>query len=248
MYTRCPGCQAVYELDAALLGQAAGVARCGNCGKTYNTLPHLFDRRPDETDEPVAGDGMPPLLEQPELVQAELPVMLTDADDEETAGPDPEPEFDPLETRNESNTKIWAAACSALALALVVQAWMLWQTPGSPVRSWLGQSDVEVHIDPNEAIQVVSRDMHAHPSLDDAIVVSASLRNQERQPIDFPVLEVRFYDASQQVLGARRVQPEEYLHDPDAIARGMPADTVIPLLMEIVIGSTRPAGFQIRFY
>lgn len=249
VFTRCPGCQAVYELDATILGAAAGVVRCGNCGKTFNTLSQLYPVYPDENSEPVSSGGMPPLLEHPELVQAELPVMVTDLEEESDEDQtQTEQAIDTTAFELNNPVTLWASASAVLALALLVQTWMLWQAPNAPLAGWLGGGSEEVHSDPNEAIQIVSRDMHRHPSLDDAIVVSASLRNQEQFEIDFPIMEVRFYDASEQVLGARRVRPEEYLHDPDLIARGMPSGTVIPLLMEIVIGSTEPSGFQIRFY
>lgn len=247
MYTRCPGCQAVFELGAVILAEAAGVVRCGNCGKTFNTLSHLYAEHPEEASEPIRGGGMPPLLDHPELVQTELPVLLSDP-------PDPGPWFDeaPVGDIVESSSSVppiaWPVACAALLLLLMIQTWLLWQTPSAPLTRWFSGTSVDFRADPNEAVQIVSRDMHPHPSLDDAIIVSASLRNQERYAIEFPILEIHFYDPSQQVLGARRLLPEEYLHDVQMIRQGMPPGTIIPLLMEFVVGTSEPTGFQIRFY
>ncbi len=253
MFTRCPGCQAVYELSAGILSEASGVVRCGNCGKTFNTLSHLFADYPQENDDPIRGGGMPPLLEHPELFQTELPVAIEEIDREEIDEPktvDTDDPALPIEAKEPWRAPglFWPALTIALAMGLIVQTWLLWQTPGSPLARWVGSNPAEFAINPNEAIQIISRDLHRHPSLDDAMVISATLRNTEQIPVAFPVLEVRFYDASQQLLGARRLDPDEYLQDLHRIESGMAPGTILPLVMEFVVGSTEPSGFRIRFY
>ncbi|NEZ04854.1 DUF3426 domain-containing protein [Wenzhouxiangella sp. XN201] len=248
MFTRCPGCQAVYELRARLLAEAAGVVRCGSCGKTFNSLSELFEHRPDQSDEALRGEGMPPLLEHVELRQAELPVAFEPVPDEiETddlfTEPTP-PGGDSIVRRH-----FWPALSAVLLVLLLIQLWALWQTPGSPIARWLGSSvQPDAALDPNQTVQIVSRDMHPHPSLDDAVIVSTSLRNQAETAIPFPVIEFRFYDASQQVLGVRRVTPEEYIQDREALERGLAAGRIMPLVLEFVIGTSDPAGFQMRFH
>ncbi len=248
MHTRCPGCQAGYELTAALLAEASGVVRCGNCGKTFNTLSHLFDESPTEHAEPIRGGGMPPLLEHAELIQTELPVLV-----EEPEAPEPA-EFDdpgtalPKEDTWHAPSLLWPTVSAVLLVLLLVQTWVLWQTPGSPLARLAGSGSIDERVNPNEVIQIISRDMHRHPSLDDAMVVSANLRNTGQFMIDWPVLEVRFYDASQQLLGVRRLEPGQYLHDERRIDDGMAPGTIIPLVMEFVVGATEPSGFRIRFY
>ncbi len=256
MYTRCPACQAVYELQARLLAEAAGVVRCGNCGKTFNSLTELFENHPDDTLEPLRGQGMPPMLDQPAMVQTELL-----GDDPAWAEPDLELEpasdelavlpLEPMEAshRPELWSWFWPATSAVLLLVLLVQSGMIWNRPGSAFSNWLGAStQIAQTTDPNEVIQIVSRDLHPHPGLDDAVVISASLRNQSSSAVPFPIIEVRFYDASQQVLGVQRVTPEQYLDDPDRIGRGLAAGLLMPLLLEFVVGTSEPAGFQMRFF
>lgn len=252
MFTRCPGCQAVYELQASRLAEAAGVVRCGNCGKTFNSLSELFEQHPESTDEPLRGNGMPPMLEHPDMVQAELPVEYFDEADDtpgEPAAEDLSSGFEAGRASEGWRHWLWPAASGILLLTLILQLGVLWQTPGSPVARWLGSSaQPDAGLDPNEVIQIVSRDLHPHPSLDDAVVISASLRNQADTAVPFPVIEVRFYDASQQVLGVRRLSPEAYVRDRDAIDRGLPAGVIMPVLLEFIVGTSEPAGFQMRFY
>lgn len=252
MYTRCPACQAVYELQARALAEAAGVVRCGNCGKTFNSLSELFEKHPDESAEPMRGNGMPPMLEHPDMVQAELPVEYFDdpaEESEESADFEALSGFEDDTALDAGRRWLWPTVSGILMLLLLVQLWALWQTPGSPVARWLGSSaQPDAGLDPNEAIQIVSRDLHAHPSLDDAVVISASLRNQADTAVPFPIVEVRFYDASQQILGVRRLRPDEYLRDADAVERGLPAGVVMPVLLEFIVGTSEPAGFQMRFH
>ncbi|WP_376694762.1 DUF3426 domain-containing protein [Wenzhouxiangella sp. EGI_FJ10305] len=252
MFTRCPACQAVYELHASVLAEAAGVVRCGNCGKTFNSLSELFEHHPDQSAEPLRGDGMPPMLEHPDMVQAELPVEhFEDVEDEpdDTSTVEPLPGFENGLPDENRRRWLWPAISAALLALLFIQLWAFWQTPGSPIAQWLGSAaQPDAGIDPNEAIQIVSRDMHAHPSLDDAVIISASLHNQADTAVPFPVMEVRFFDASQQVLGVRRLTPEEYLRETDGIERGLPAGVIMPVLLEFVVGTSDPAGFQVRFH
>jgi predicted Zn finger-like uncharacterized protein len=250
VYTRCPACQAVYELPARVLAEAAGVVRCGNCGKTFNSLSELFEQHPDEDSQPLRGQGMPPLLEHPDMVQAELPVGYDDPIENAEAEFDGDIALPPPEDDDEQERRwLWPGVSAALFVLLLLQFVWMGQTPGSPVAGLFGgASGPDSGLDPNETIQIVSRDLHAHPSLDDAVVVSASLRNQADTAVPFPVIEVRFYDASQQVLGVRRLRPEEYLRDSETIEAGLPAGIMMPVLLEFVVGTSTPAGFQMRFY
>lgn len=245
MFTRCPGCQAVYELHAAVLADASGVVRCGNCGKTFNTLSQLFQDHPDDGDEPLSSSGMPPLLEHPDLVQAELPVAIDEPE------PEPEPEAPTADLfagdrRGPLAGRRWLIACAILIIALVIQLALMSQSPRWPLSA--GTDAAPERVDPAEAIQIVSRDMHSHPSLDDAVIISIGLRNQLDDSIRFPNLEVRFFDASQQLIGARRLGPDDYLHDERLLDSGMPPDTIVPVLMEFVIDGSEPTGFQLRLF
>ncbi len=246
MYTRCPGCQSVFGLNGTALAESAGVVRCGQCGKTFNALSHLFNDRPGSDQAPLVGSGIPPLLEEADVEQAEFPW----SSNQETLppGPGPELDFDGLASTGSPSPPhwIWKAATLALVVTLGAQIFLHWQTPGS-VMNRLIDGGTGPTADSTEWIQIISRDMHRHPSLDDAIIISATLRNPSEDALQWPVVEVRLYDPSQQVLGARRLAPEEYLDNVAAIERGMAPGVVVPLVLEFVVGTTDPSGFDVRF-
>src|SRR5699024_3031506 len=144
------------------------------------------------------GSGMPPMLEHPDMIQAELPAEHFDPPEESIeAGIEADLLSDPEGQKADRDSAgwPWLTASAVLAIVLLVQLWMLWQTPGSPVARWLGSSaQPDAGLNPDETIQIVSRDLHPHPSLNDAVIISASLRNQASSAVPYPIIEVRFYD------------------------------------------------------
>lgn len=248
MYTRCPACESVYELDAQLLAEAAGVVRCGNCGKTFNSLSSLFHEHPKAAEDPLNGGGMPPLLDYRAIMQPELPGVSL-FDDAKLPEPGPSLSFPEAAAAGVAAPRWWALASLVLGIILLVQITLQAQYPASPVASLLAGGHKTVALaESDEAIQIVSRDMHRHPTLDDAIIVSATVRNPSSERLAWPVVEVRLYDPSQQVLGVRRLQPADYLQNADNVNLGMPTGLVVPVILEFVVGTTLPSGFDFRFY
>ncbi len=249
MFTRCPSCHSVYALSAGQLAEAAGVVRCGHCGKTFNALAELFAEHPNSGQAPLKGQGMPPLLQYRAMMQPELPGVTLDPLDEaaHSDGPLDLSGFGDLSPAPRAHPG-WAIGSLVLGVILAVQLLLSWQQNGR-LLPFAGDRDATAGvIDDAERIQVVSRDMHRHPSLDDAIILSATLRNGGNRPVRWPVLEIRLYDPSQQVLGARRLLPEEYLGADVDTDRGLTPGLLVPVIVEFVVGTTEPSGFDFRFF
>lgn len=249
----------MYELDAKGLAEAAGVVRCGHCGNTFNSLSSLFERHPRADEAPLSGAGMPPMLDHRAIEQPELPGVNIDVEIAEgqdpflpiTEAPDSGPalKLPALDADSQPASSAWGVASIALVLVLMTQLIMLISDSDSGLQRWLEDTSGPLGaLDPLAAIQITSRDMHRHPTLDDAVIVSATLRNRSEDRLRWPVLEVRLYDASQQILGVRRLQPEDYLVNPENAELGMPTDVIVPVIFEFVVGTTLPSGFDFRFF
>jgi predicted Zn finger-like uncharacterized protein len=52
MYTQCPDCRTAFRVTAAVLQQAGGRVRCGNCGHAFSALERLSEEPP--FDQPAA--------------------------------------------------------------------------------------------------------------------------------------------------------------------------------------------------
>lgn len=246
-YSRCGHCRSVLPVSVADLAAAGGVVRCGGCGRTLNALATLHDHPPEGDEAPLAVSGMPPLI-NPRTHQESLPAdAVSDPADEfrDPGGPprlnlEVEPTPPPAWAR-----WLWPLLAVALGALLVLQlagperwrvdlsGWGFGKTPAPP---------------PEDALALVSRDMHPHPTLNDAVIVSAMVQNRSRQRIPWPVIEITLLDASQQVVGRRRLRPDEYL-DPDAVkSGGLAPEALLPVIVELPVTSTVPQGFAMTFH
>lgn len=252
LYTRCPACHTVFQLEAKHLAQAGGVAQCGGCRKVFNVLAALFDDWPTAQDTPASTGGMPPVLPAPSQGSLNLPDPIPDDAtpvifDTESDADDGRP---PVLVLDDSPAPppawhgyAWRAGAALLALGLVVQLISM----DSAQRAALFGAGAPAGPQGADAVQLVARDLHRHPSLDDAVVVSATLVNRAGHPVPYPVIEVRLFDASQQIIGVRRLEPDEYLSQDDAANGQMAPDVMLPVLLELVAGDGDPQGFEFRF-
>ncbi|MDE2271758.1 MAG: zinc-ribbon domain-containing protein, partial [Xanthomonadaceae bacterium] len=46
MYTQCPGCRTVFEIDEDALQVSLGIVRCGHCARRFDALRTLSDSLP----------------------------------------------------------------------------------------------------------------------------------------------------------------------------------------------------------
>jgi len=252
VYTRCEHCSAVLPVRYEDLGQAGGMVRCGGCGRTLNALASLYTGFPDDSATPIAPSGMPPML-QPYVEQEQIIDDVGDVAQRETAseaipgddrGPvlrlDLEPEPAPSWVR-----WVWPALALILAALLVLQLvgperWRV--DPGM-----LGMAEAPPPA-AQDAVQLVSRDMHAHPSLDDAFIISAVLVNRSNRTVPWPNIELQLFDASQQTVARRRIGPGAYLAPETSRGSGFEPDMRLPLVLEMAVESSRPTGFSMAFY
>ncbi|MEE4295499.1 MAG: zinc-ribbon and DUF3426 domain-containing protein [Wenzhouxiangella sp.] len=249
-YTRCPSCDATYQLEVHELAEAAGVVRCSNCGKTFNSLAQLFEFRPDEQDQPLRGGGMPPLLKHRIYLQHEIPGLDEAALDELTppqASSEQEstdsPEGPVLPAPPPDRSWIWGAVAVVLLLGLVGQAVWLFEMPERLYN--LEASDTAA---PQDAIALIARDLHAHPSMDGAVIISATLRNRISTSIKLPLIELRMYDSTNQVLGARRFLPEDYLPAGRMQTSSLSPGEDLPIILEVLVTGSQPAGFEFLYF
>jgi len=98
-----------------------------------------------------------------------------------------------------------------------------------------------------EQLQLVSRDMHSHPTRSGILVLSFTFMNLARDTQVYPVLEITLLDAVSRPVARRRLQPGDYLrHDAD-INMGLAPDVYLPVLLEFADPGMQAVGFEIRF-
>ncbi|WP_162273492.1 DUF3426 domain-containing protein [Ectothiorhodospira magna] len=137
------------------------------------------------------------------------------------------------------NTLVWKLACLWLIVLLIGQLayqqreWLLAHPDLEPwVRlgcDWAGCS-LSPAIDP-EALHLISREVHSHPTRPDALMVTGQLKNRADFPQPWPILEVVLMDPMGQPVAARRLSSAHYLLQPaqGLMPPGQPADIRLEL-------------------
>lgn len=96
-------------------------------------------------------------------------------------------------------------------------------------------------------IQLVSRDMHTHPTRTGILVLSVTFVNLAQQTQAFPVLRITLLDAGNQPIAQRRLQPIEYLRAGANVEAGLAPDVFLPILLELADPGEQAVGFEIEF-
>lgn len=271
MYAQCPECLTIYELDAATLAQAHGTVGCGQCGATFNALPTLTESLPDEPFESLfvhPSSPAPPVLmmavvrEQPaqqilfEPVSANTREDAAEAETDEPPTPLPSfvlrPHHRPAPRRH---TWRWVVACLVLALCLGAQ--LVWAkrkplTANPATRPWLAQAChlFGCTLPPvrNLAkLQLLSRDVRPHPNVPNALLISATIRNNAAFTQPFPVVSITLSDLDENRLAMRRFRPSEYIADPKVRAAGLAPGATAALMFEVKDPGRNAVAFQFGF-
>ena len=244
MFTRCPQCKTVHPLTAAMISHARGMVQCGQCGRSFSSLSFLFDEWPSgEAHRPASGPN------------ATLPIIgrVSEAgtDAEKTSAQDKEP--DP------SNTKpahlAWAISTAILVLLTLANIAWTFREPllNSPrINTWMKQTgrlqaEQQGLLKDPQQVQLVSRDMHTHPTRSGILVLSLTFVNLAQRSQVFPELEITLMDAANKPVAQRQFHPVDYLRPGADTRDGLAADVYLPVLLELGDPGELAVGFEIRF-
>ena len=111
---------------------------------------------------------------------------------------------------------------------------------------WLQPGSDGLLQDPAQ-LQLVSRDMHAHPTRSGVLVLSITFVNLAKHSQVYPVLEITLLDAINRPVARRNLQPAEYLRPGADISAGLAPDVYLPVLLEFADPGMQAVGFEIHF-
>jgi predicted Zn finger-like uncharacterized protein len=239
MYTRCPECQSIHVLNASLLAHARGSVKCGRCGRKFDALESLFDEWPDPADTPPpAGTRYRPQ------------VLGSEEDLPEPFGP-----ASRLPPRKPGTGPAWVLILLLLTLATLTHlAWTfrsdLLRQP--QVEAVLAHWDL---VDPRSTtsfrdtgqVQLLSRDVHSHPTRAGMLVLSATFVNRAAQAQAWPELELTLIDMSGKPVARRRFSAGEYLPGHTTGTPLLGPEVHVPVLLEFASPGEQATGFEIAF-
>ncbi|GAB2581084.1 DUF3426 domain-containing protein [Dyella jejuensis] len=264
MYTQCPECLSVFSVDARTLAQAHGFVMCGYCGAGFDCIATLADQLPAEPfiELPSHEPGVePPHIE---LVVYRPPSKTVAPPAEEQPAPELRDDFadlvvTPRFARDRRTDRArrwpWIAACLLLLLGLAAQlAWALRDslvadaTTGALLRQACAALSCQLPpVRDIEQLRWLARDVQTHPAVPGALLISATLRNDASFTQPWPVVVIRLSDGDGKVIAMRRLNPEEYLDDTDALHRGLAAGASTALVFEVEDPGHRAVAFDLGF-
>ncbi len=156
----------------------------------------------------------------------------------------------------QSHNRLWGLGAVIVLLATVVNVgwtfrdhWL--QQPAvhqwALNNGWIAPEKPQgIYKSPAE-IQLVSRDMHIHPTRTGILVLSVTFVNLAQQTQAFPVLRITLLDGGNLPIAQRRLQPVEYLRAGANMNAGLAPDVFLPVLLELADPGEQAVGFEIEF-
>jgi predicted Zn finger-like uncharacterized protein len=262
MYTQCPECLSVFSVDARTIAQAHGFVMCGHCGAGFDCIATLADQLPPE---PFIGlHAHEPGVEPPrvELVvyrpQPKAPPVVATNDKslrDDFADLVVTPRFARDRRKEKPRRWPWISACLLLLLGLAGQlGWAMRDTLiADPTVGPLLQQACAVlnctlpRVRDVRQLRLLARDVQSHPTVPNALLISASVRNDAAFTQPWPIVTIRLSDANGKVIAMRRLNPSEYLDDVDALRRGIGAGATAALVFEVEDPGHQAVAFDLGF-
>lgn len=241
MLTQCPHCATVYPVEAEQFLPSAGRVRCGICTREFDALERLR-HGPPEIETPTL---------DPELAtrQGDLFGPLTHEPMTDTI-----PRFAQRFGPRLGTVGRWWLGAALLSVLLLLQILLAERHRLASDPAWRGAyltlcaalgCSLPDWREP-DALQLLSREVGPHPSEEDGLLVTASLRNLARWPQPLPWIELTLADLDGQVVARRRFAPTEYQLGGDAPAQLAPGQTG-SVRLEIVDPGSRALAFEFSF-
>ncbi|MEN8170755.1 MAG: DUF3426 domain-containing protein [Pseudomonadota bacterium] len=98
-----------------------------------------------------------------------------------------------------------------------------------------------------EQIELAEHRMQFHPNYKRSLLITATLANRADFAQPYPLVEVLMTNIDQQVVARRHFTPEQYLPNHSG-SSSFPADSEVPLMLEVLDPGNDAVGFEFRFY
>jgi predicted Zn finger-like uncharacterized protein len=259
MNTQCPHCRTVFRIGADTLDAADGRVRCGHCREVFDARARLqkefaFEQTGglDAGAPRAPGTGGDTAAEQsqleltPPLRPRVAGLLLSDLEPEA-----PRPRRG---TPSRRSVALWGAANLVLLLALGAQLLLVQRAAFAQdplIRPILARmcAVTGCSLAPRSAverIELLRRNVYAHPNADDALIIEARFVNNADFPQPYPVLTVSLGNLGGETLIRRNFRPREYSPALDPNARMAPGSPV-NVTLEVRDPGRDATTFQLDF-
>lgn len=238
MQTSCPSCRTIFRLTEAQAAAAGGEVRCGVCRRSFNAYDERIDVPPPrrtikslltEKSRALAAREHSAILQAPKAARRRVAPLWS--------------------------TVLWAGLILlVVAVGLAQLAWYhrLALAGQDRLAPWvaLACESLPCNLPPRAdlaRIELLSRDVREHPTVDGALLITATLVNRADFEQPWPRIGVALSSLSGRVVARREFTPAEYLPD-DAVAAGMMArGSPVNMLMEALAPSAAFVSYRFEF-
>ena len=98
-----------------------------------------------------------------------------------------------------------------------------------------------------DAIEVLNRDVRLHPGYHDTLLVNATIVNQARLPMRFPVIQLTLFDLAGEVISYRKFEPDDYLDRSIRKEEGMLPEQPVHFALELTGKINNAVSFEFDF-
>ncbi|MEM9602925.1 MAG: zinc-ribbon and DUF3426 domain-containing protein [Pseudomonadota bacterium] len=244
MIVECPHCGSHLRTDSRAL-KGATTVRCGACLGEFDALEHIkldsavgMDPAGDprvrkhslEREDVEGGSASTPAVQQRRSVLSN------------PAPPTPRPRWAPL------GGVLALAAVGIGGLHLARDQLASHPTGHALVSRWCAWVGCDVTPQQDySAIRLLRRQIYAHPSRVDALVISLAMVNDAHFAQDFPVLRVRMTDQAGDVVARGEFAPAEYLDTFDTSVLMQPGRAV-DVQLEVADPGDDAVSFDLEFH
>ncbi|GMQ97224.1 MAG: hypothetical protein BMS9Abin15_0929 [Gammaproteobacteria bacterium] len=256
MQTRCPHCETVFRITDEQLTAAAGLVRCGQCSRDFYARRYLIrhgsyklgNQTPD-LSQPSAPESLRKAtskIDQDE-VQTQISPDLPPALAETWQAPD--------SPKRGMSRFLWGTLAMLGILAAVTQGAWIYRTDlyaQASLQPWMERlckkMDCRLPSQPAPVrIDLLSRDVRAHPTIHGALLVTATLINRGSDRIRWPMIELSLSDLTGRVIALRRFKPDEYLSTEIGRTKGLAPDVPTTIIMELADPGVDTVSYRFEF-
>lgn len=254
MFTQCPECLTIYTLATEELARGRGSVRCAHCGAVFDALRSLTETLPPGRIQRLDQHGV-----SEELPQLSMPVMRPLREDEPAAVASPSAKRPPEFARSMSaaNHRDWPWRIAAAVLLPLLLAQVAWAERSELLRNpltrpWIAGACatlgcvVPLQRD-SEGLVLLSRDVRPHPSVPNALIISATMRNDADHALAFPLVEITLTDLDEHRIAMRRFRPQEYVGDARTIRNGLASGASSALVFEVADPGKNAVAYEFKF-
>lgn len=254
MFTFCPHCFAIYQVTPTHLDQAGGQLRCGECRQVYRAIDYLFENLAAARSvvETQRADGS-----RSEDASSQFIPEQEEAGWEVTAAA--RPGWSPSnswQSRTVSKANIVSGVAVGFMALLLGLQWVYFNRDILAAETgWRSRMerfcdvfhcDLPMRVD-LARIGIVERDVRKHPVAENALLINVTFENQAEFIQSYPLFEVSFTDKLGNLVAMRRFSPGEYLGEGIDLESGMPPQSPVQAVLEVLDPGARAISFQFGF-